>query len=95
VPRVDRGVSEWYETKNVQRLVALGAISAANQAKTAAVFDKLGPLVIAIDQIAVDASGSDAATVRFRRIDTIDGKTQAPQTVTKSLRRVNGRWVAE
>ncbi len=87
-----------YEQKNVERLVTLGVIGAEKRSALQNALNDLDELTVGIASSSIDVQGPDAAVVTLTREDSFKagGRRQSKSiNVTKTLRRVNGTWVAQ
>jgi hypothetical protein len=87
-----------YQQKNVDRLVALGVVKSENRSKLAAALDDLDDLTVTIATSSIDVQGPDQAIVTLTREDSFDagGRRQSQSiNIKKTLRKVNGAWVAQ
>ncbi|MCC6763876.1 MAG: protein kinase [Deltaproteobacteria bacterium] len=87
-----------YQQKNVDRLVALGVLKPENRGKLADALNDLNDLEVRIGTSSIDVQGPDSAVVTLTREDSFDagGRRQTQSiNIRKSLRKVNGSWVAQ
>ncbi len=87
-----------YEQKDVDRLVALGVISSDKRGALASALNDLDELKVTIKTSAIDLQGPDSAVVTLTREDSYNARgSRRSQSINikKTLRKVNGAWVAE
>lgn len=87
-----------YEQKNVDKLVALGVISSDKRSALKNALDDLSELKVSIASSAIDVQGPDAAVVTLTREDSYEARgSRRSQSINikKTLRKVNGNWVAQ
>jgi hypothetical protein len=87
-----------YQQKNVDRLVALGVVSADNRAKLKTALDDLADLTVSIAGTSIEVQGPDSAVVSFTREDSFNagGRRQNKSiNIRKTVRKVGGNWVAQ
>ncbi len=87
-----------YEQKNVDKLVALGVISSDKRSALKAALDDLSELEVSIASSSIDVQGPDAAVVTLTREDSYDARgSRRSQSINikKTLRKVNGNWIAQ
>jgi len=87
-----------YEQKDVDRLVALGVISSDKRSALKSALDDLEELKVSIASSAIDVQGPDAAVVTLTREDSYNARgSRRSQSINikKTLRKVNGNWIAQ
>ena len=87
-----------YQEKNVDRLVSLGVLTADNRDRMRRALEALEGLQVRIVNRAIDVQGPDRATVSLTRVDRFSsgrGEEEKSIPIEKTLRKRNGRWVAD
>ena len=87
-----------YQSKNVDRLVALGVVKPENRGKLADALADLDDLKVSIASSAIDVQGPDSAVVTLTREDSFNagGRRQTQSiNIKKTLRKVGGSWIAQ
>lgn len=87
-----------YQQKNVDRLVSLGVLKSENRDRLETALKDLDDLKVSIASSSIDVQGPDSAVVTLTREDSFKagGRTQTQSiNIKKTLRKVNGTWVAQ
>ena len=87
-----------YQQKNVDRLVTLGVVKPENRGKLVDALNDLKDLQVSIASSSIELQGGDTAVVTLTREDSFNaaGRRQTQSiNIKKTLRRINGAWVAQ
>jgi hypothetical protein len=87
-----------YEQKNVDRLVALGVLTASNRDRMRDILDDLDELQVRVARSSIKVEGPDRAVVSLTRVDSFAagrGREEKSIPITKTLRKRNGLWIAD